>query len=244
MLMGFLLALLLAGWVYYDARRRGEPQPGLWALGTVVMAIVVLPMWLVRRPPLTTAATTRPCPYCAESIKPDATVCRFCQRDVPSVQTAESDVILTAQTSEPSPFRYLWIPVVAFALYLALASYRSPDGSATSSVTIPSMSAPYAGSFDATELFRAYEENEVAADQRFKGKRVALRGRILKIGKDFVDQPYLMLAVDGHSLAFVQGLFERESDLLSLSPGQDVDHVQCVVDGKVLMQVIARRCSR
>ena len=33
--------------------------------------------------PKTDRGNTRKCPHCAEMIKPDATVCRHCQRDVP-----------------------------------------------------------------------------------------------------------------------------------------------------------------
>jgi len=30
------------------------------------------------------SAASRPCPFCAESIKVEARVCRFCQRDIPA----------------------------------------------------------------------------------------------------------------------------------------------------------------
>lgn len=33
------------------------------------------------------AQTTRNCPYCAETIKKEATVCRFCGREVPALPT-------------------------------------------------------------------------------------------------------------------------------------------------------------
>ena len=35
---------------------------------------------------------TRKCPYCAESVKRDAIVCRFCGRDLPPLGTDESHI--------------------------------------------------------------------------------------------------------------------------------------------------------
>jgi hypothetical protein len=81
-LFGLLIAGLVAVWVYQDARDRGAHQPGLWAVGTFLLMILVLPMWLLTRP-AKGSGSLRACPHCAESIQYAATVCRFCHRDVP-----------------------------------------------------------------------------------------------------------------------------------------------------------------
>jgi hypothetical protein len=81
-IIGIFIAGLLAVWVYWDARARGAQQAGLWALGTFLMAIVVLPLWFFKRPDKD-SSSLRPCPHCAEQIQQAATVCRFCHRDVP-----------------------------------------------------------------------------------------------------------------------------------------------------------------
>jgi hypothetical protein len=88
-LIGYFLAGLLAAWVYRDARSRGAEQAGLWALGTFLLAIVVVPVWLVKRP-AKGAASLRPCPHCAEQIQLAAAICRFCHRDVPLGLTVPS----------------------------------------------------------------------------------------------------------------------------------------------------------
>lgn len=38
---------------------------------------------------------TRRCPFCAEMVKPEATVCRYCQRALPMVETPEAPAGLT-----------------------------------------------------------------------------------------------------------------------------------------------------
>lgn len=81
-IIALFLAGLLAAWVYRDARSRDAEQPGMWALGTLLLAIVVVPVWFVKRP-AKGAVSLRSCPHCAEQIQRAATLCRFCHRDVP-----------------------------------------------------------------------------------------------------------------------------------------------------------------
>ena len=46
------------------------------------------------------------------------------------------------------------------------------------------------------KLYSDYEINEVAADEKFKGKTVALTGTIHNIGKDVLDKPYISFETD------------------------------------------------
>ncbi len=45
----------------------------------------------------------------------------------------------------------------------------------------------------AKELVGAYDENEVAADIKFKGQMVSVSGEVRSIGKDLMDQPYVSI---------------------------------------------------
>lgn len=42
----------------------------------------------------------------------------------------------------------------------------------------------------ADQLYREYESNEVAADEKYKGEIVIVYGEIQDIGKDIMDEPY------------------------------------------------------
>jgi len=46
------------------------------------------------------------------------------------------------------------------------------------------------------KLYSDYEVNEVAADEKYKGKTVALTGTISNIGKDVLDKPYISFEKD------------------------------------------------
>jgi hypothetical protein len=52
-IIGFIIAILAGVWVYKDAERRylaKSSAPGYWALGTILLLIIFLPLYLIRRP--------------------------------------------------------------------------------------------------------------------------------------------------------------------------------------------------
>jgi hypothetical protein len=49
---------IIAGWVFFDARRKGIPKPLRWGVGTLLFWIVFVPWYLARR-----AKPKAPCPF-------------------------------------------------------------------------------------------------------------------------------------------------------------------------------------
>lgn len=96
----------------------------------------------------------------------------------------------------------------------------------------------------ASQLYSDYEANEVAADAKYKDKKVEITGTISSIGKDLMDTPYVALVVSPNNPVFsVQCMFDKseQSKLASLSKDSKI-----VLSGKVsskLGNVIVRDCS-
>ena len=85
----------------------------------------------------------------------------------------------------------------------------------------------------ATALCKAYEDNEIAADSKYKGEIVLISGTIKSIEKMF-GQSFVVLGSGSNSIYFnVQCFFEKsnEGQLASLSKGQRV-RIKGVVSGK------------
>jgi hypothetical protein len=90
-------------------------------------------------------------------------------------------------------------------------------------------------------LYAAYEANEVAADEEYKGKLVRVSGTIEDIGKDILDSPYVKFE-GTNSLFGVQAMFPKSaaSQLARLQKNQFLT-VQCTVTGK-LGNVLLKNC--
>ena len=88
------------------------------------------------------------------------------------------------------------------------------------------------------QLFAEYESNEIAADNKFKGKYVKLTGRIDDIGKDILDNMYLTLAAS--DFFGIQVFFNDEDSgaVANLSKGSRVT-VVCRVEG-LMANVLCR----
>ena len=85
---------------------------------------------------------------------------------------------------------------------------------------------------DAATLFSEYEENEVRADERYKGKNLQISGSIDSVGKDILDHMYVTLNA-GKQIFHIQCFFDKShaNTLASLNKGTFVTVVgQC--DGK------------
>ena len=71
-------------------------------------------------------------------------------------------------------------------------------------------SKPIGDPIHATSLVAAYEENEVAADSRYKGRWLEISGRIDNIGTDILGAPYITFEANGPW--GVQAMFTRNQD--------------------------------
>jgi len=85
----------------------------------------------------------------------------------------------------------------------------------------------------ANQLYREYDDNEVAADAKYKGKIVIVSGKIQDIGKDIMDDAYIVIGgegfLDGVQCTFTKG---EQASIARLSKGQQVT-VKGEVAGKM-----------
>lgn len=85
----------------------------------------------------------------------------------------------------------------------------------------------------ANQLYSEYNANEVAADSKYKGKIIIVSGTIQDIGKDIMDNAYIVIGgkgfLDGVQCTFTKG---EQSSVARLSKGQQVT-VKGEVAGKM-----------
>lgn len=92
--LGAIIVAIAAFWVYNDARERGHDLGTalMWALGTLVMLIVFLPLYLILGRKAKMAKPSKPaidiegvpaeeiltCPMCAGKVRQDFKACPYC----------------------------------------------------------------------------------------------------------------------------------------------------------------------
>ncbi len=95
----------------------------------------------------------------------------------------------------------------------------------------------------APDLSLVYHNNEVAADAKFKGKILEVRGQVREIGKNFAGTAYLNLQTLSQ-FESVDAYLQKDSVSYAagLSPG-DVVTVLCRGDGMIVGSPMLRDCS-
>lgn len=134
----------------------------------------------------------------------------------------------------------------ALLLSVALACAESPRPTPSSqSSSVPGASPVPVNTIaiTASNLFAAYEANEVAADEAYKNKILKITGKVDTVGKDILDTMYVTLGSGvQYSFGNVQCMFadEHKSELMQLHKGQTVTVVG-TCNGK-LGNVLVKNC--
>lgn len=68
----------------------------------------------------------------------------------------------------------------------------------------------------ASQLAHEYEENEVAADLKYKDKNITVSGTISDIGKNVADQIYVILKIKLIPLPFLGKIYSAFSQIMRL----------------------------
>jgi hypothetical protein len=141
-----------------------------------------------------------------------------------------------------------WILYIVVALavigYFAGDKKDSPATESTSSESAPVTSTPAKEVYKTTAsaLFKDYDDNEVAADEKMKGKIIEVSGTVQSIDKDFTDSIIVRLKTSNEFLPAIMGIKDSEkSTALALKKGQKVV-VTCAGMSRVVGAPSGRNC--
>jgi hypothetical protein len=94
----------------------------------------------------------------------------------------------------------------------------------------------------AIDLYDDYQANEVAADNKYRNKRLLVTGVVDEITKDFLDTPIVTL-MTGSEFFYVSASFPKDDiKVAELSKGWQVT-LECRGQGMILGTPFLDRCS-
>lgn len=162
------------------------------------------------------------CKNCGSQIDDKAVICVHCKKEV------------------KKPFfkkPWFWVVAVIAALVVFVLVFGervpdTPDPTAPTATTAPAQ--VDAIEISAEDLWLAYDQNSVGADEKYTGKTLKVTGDVRSIGEDVLGQTYITLDV-GETLMSIQCYFEGDAikGIIDLLEG---DHVTLVgkCEGKTL----------
>jgi hypothetical protein len=139
---------------------------------------------------------------------------------------------------------------VAFCIFNAVQSSDSAHKPATiinaweqPSKEAPASNAPRPLQVSAMKLYVDYQRNEVAADNVYKGRLLAVQGIVASINKDFLDKIYIELAAP-NEFENVQAHMDvgNESKAAALQRGEPVTFL-CIGGGMIVGSPMLEKCS-
>jgi len=146
-----------------------------------------------------------------------------------------------------SPWAYVVAACLGLCVLSAIGAALMPSSKPAparigSSPTTQEPVAETAIPISTTALVSAYDSNEVAADERYKGKLLIVTGTVENVAKDILGNLYVVLR-GGHIIRSVQCYFgdEHTEELANLSKGSRV-RIKGRCDG-LLMNVLLKDCA-
>lgn len=130
----------------------------------------------------------------------------------------------------------------ALGVFVAIRADKAGN-SGNSATNSSRVSEEQAQKVSALKLFIDYQRNEVAADNIYKGRLLAVTGIVTSINKDMFDKVYVSLATPNQFMnvqAHLDG--ESESQAAALERGHGVT-VICTGGGMILGSPMLQRCS-
>ena len=91
-------------------------------------------------------------------------------------------------------------------------------------------------------LYKEFTDNEIAAENKYKGKKVNISGKISSIKKNIANQPVINL--DAGPLSYISCRFDKnyEDKLIGLKKGQTVG-LNCKVEYKMVTSIFLCDCN-
>lgn len=90
------------------------------------------------------------------------------------------------------------------------------------------------------KLHEAYKQNEVAADRKYKGKKIQLTGIITRIAKNAFDRPYITISTDDYFSDI--NCWVKEDEVMGLVRNQQATLIG-TCDGLFMGSVFLKDCS-
>lgn len=94
----------------------------------------------------------------------------------------------------------------------------------------------------ARELYSEFEKNQIAAENRYKGKEIIISGKVEDISRNIAKQP--LVTLDAGALRFISCRFAKEDSgqLIDLQKGQFVT-LNCKVNYKIFTTIHVYNCA-
>lgn len=175
------------------------------------------------------------CYECKTEISTAAAACPKCGAPPKNVQQPQQ---APAKPKTRPIFKFLAVMLVVLFIFAKLSTSNKPGSASTETGTAAQSPAI---PVSAATLSRDYKANEVAADIKYKGKRLRLTGTVASINKDFTDSVWIGIETDNqfmpiHAEGFVP------SQVADLQKGSQIE-ITCTGAGMVVGDPFLKHCS-